>query len=260
MKSKSFADRILLVSVVAVTLVVTSPAQNFAAPQEPPAEPASAAPMMEEPTAFVRTWFMTDPRGTAHDVVARQDTAPEPQFLLSRPYAYQYVGYRDLPPGRTRITVQVPGEPPRVLEQWEGNLAKGRFYTILIRARGAGLALEVIDDSKTAPPPEKPQPGAPPPPVLRRLFLYQFIEGQTVTLSVPELGWERQLPPGTVDRIEDLPAGTVNLLLTFKDAQGESRTSETDISTADTPSCSLILIRDLYGRVSPRVVANGRLD
>lgn len=215
---------------------------------------------VEEDRTYLRTWFMADPGQVVYEVKAQREAATEPDILIQRPYAYQYAGYRDLAPGRTKLTVQIPGEPPRVVEQWQGNLRKGRFYTLLIRLRGSGLKLEVIDDSKTAPPPEKPEPGAPPPPVLRRLFVYQFIEDQTVKLSIPSAGLERQLPPGTVDQVENLPVGTIELFLNFRDTRGQEVVSETDFSTADTPSCSLLLIRDPYGRVSPRLVPNGQLD
>jgi|GEM_PF-6113171 len=236
--------------------------QDFSAPQEVVPPPVEEVPAANPKLAHVRTWFMARPAQPV-DVVLTAGSAPE-DVLVSKPPAYFYCGYREAQPGSVRLQVYPRGSRERPLASREARLEARRFYTVLIRpgSGGSGYELELLDDtlSETPAPSESATPPSAPPAARHRIILYQFIEDRAVDLDIPALEFSGQLPPGDTRSLEAPSALPVVIRFKFQDDAGKEVVGETDANLQEIPSLSVLIIRDLYGRFSPRLVANGILD
>lgn len=235
-------------------------AQDFVAPQEPAVEPE--APAANPKLAYVRTWFMARPPAPV-ELVARIGDAAE-EVLVAKPNAYFYCGYREIKPGSAQIGVYPLGDRSKPVASMGARLRQGRFYTVLVRpgSTSGDYKMEWMDDSLSDLPPDLPADAEPEAkgPIRHRIRLYQFLEGQSVDLSIQAVGYNEKLQPGDT-RVLDVESPQA-LVIEFQtqDAAGKDIIGETDANLKETPSISLLILRDLYGRFSPRVIGNGTLD
>jgi hypothetical protein len=231
-------------------------AQQPAVPSTSGQAPVEGGIMQEESMAFVRIWHMV-PGSQGVKIAALVPGEEAPRILVQKPPASFYCGYRDLKPGSNKIQVLSLRQPPEILAQTEALFGKKGFYTILVSSKGKGYSIQVIDDTVRMP--EEKEGVAieslPPP----QLKLYQFIEGAEVVVQAIEAGRQAPLEFGKMVEFKGLAPGVLTLKLDCKEAKGVIET-QTDVSLSAGSSYSLIVIRDIYGRFSPRVLPNGRLE
>lgn len=232
--------------------------QQFQAPQQPSLseELPQEGSEKDETMAYVRVWFMVAEKGDV-DLVVRRDGL-EPDYLTSRPAPAFYGGYRDVAPGKVRFVVQPhgaahPGSPlPPPLAESEETLVKGRFFTMLVTSAGERYRIEVLDDS--------PKSTTDQPAPVPELSAYNFVKEGTVKIKARESGAEANLAYGGRVRFTELPGTKLSLNVEWMDPSGRRHVRETDAELGNGSSFSLLVLRDLYGRFSPRLITNGRLD
>ncbi len=260
MKSKLFRKALGKYGLACCLAVLTGQihAQDFTAPREQ--EPAPAKVEVEN-LAYVRTWFMTKPHAPV-DLIATIEGKPD-ETLVQKPYAYYYGGYRGLPPGATTVAIYPLGKRESAINQESTKFSKGRFYTVLVRPDGKKYKMEILDDTLRDPlPPDDGDPNTPEPvmPIRHQFRIYQYLDDQPVAVNVPELSLSKEMKPGEVEKWLDVQAGPISISMTYKDEQGRESTASTDANLKDTASCSLIIMRDVYGRFTARLVPNGILE
>ncbi|MFQ3577582.1 MAG: hypothetical protein SNJ52_01040 [Verrucomicrobiia bacterium] len=238
-------------------------------------EATDAAPVTQEPAAWVRVWLMSDGPAGQVDVVAESTkTGEEPIGLLSGAPPWFYTGYRDIEPGNTTVNLLKRDAARTVVARLTHRFRKGHYYTLLITSEGQASNVEVIEDTvdeKITPKPEETaveeseiesEPGnvQTRPVVPRRIMIYHFLPNLDIEVAAPAVQFSGSLAFKQRAVINEPAAQDIVLFVkpVLKDVVVEP--AEIDFSTTQNPSVSLLVIQDVYGRFSPRLVANGALD
>lgn len=133
------------------------------------------------------------------------------------------------------------------------------FYTFLILEKGGRTELRVVDDTLPKEPKNRP-PDAPPWVAPRTLRIYNFTQNSVMEMASPDLGLRQQLSFGEEVKMENLERKVFTLAVLDRSGEGEASRSVVEVDLVGNISVSVLLIRDLYGRFSPRVVVNGTLN
>ncbi len=242
----------------------TPPPPRESEPAPPADVEAQSGEEAEEKAAFMRVWFMAKATDPVDVQFQNSKDGTPPSVLLSEPPPFYLVtGYRDLPAGSGILTVNSRGSQPRSLATASVALREAGLYTAIVRQEGSGYRIELIDDSvERRPPPDpnnlslKPKPVRLPP----KLKIYHFTEDLPVEVRVPVNNFSARLEFGGFSVLENPATLAFPIEILYPGPDGQPVTASTEADLKENASCSLVLVRDPYGRFSPRIVLNGRLD
>ncbi|HEY8898802.1 MAG TPA: hypothetical protein VIM61_00100 [Chthoniobacterales bacterium] len=255
----------------AVFLLVVS--ATFAQ-EETPAPTAESDPAVSEETsstgsAHLRVWVMVPPevmpaipgdQPSLRDKLSLVYDGPDgkPAFLLSAAVPFDTTGYMEVPghPTEIRLVRQIDGDLAEVARS-KAKLKTGAYLTAVIQKENGRYTLSFIDD--TLPPPPQPAPGEAPPPPQKRIVFYDFISGDSTTISCKDPVFSKTLTFGTPQILADLPEKIFSISMPIKSAKRTYMgTIEIDLQTND--SLSFLIVKDFFGRTTAKVFPNSKLD
>ncbi len=240
-------------------------------------ELSEAAQVVEVSAAWVRVWLMSEGPASQVDIVGESLKASnEPIELLSGAPPWFYTGYRDVEPGNMSIRVLRRDAARSQVASVAHRFRKRHYYTVLFTTHGQSSTIEVIEDTVDEKLKEKPTETTGEESesenerdplnertkavVPRKIAVYHFLPNVNIEVAAPAVPFSKTLTFSERAVFNEPAADDIVLFIKpfFPDVVLEP--AEIDFSMTESPSVSLLLIQDVYGRFSPRLVTNASLD